>query len=485
MSISVPSLVGAWLLAAVLSSAALSSGSEKGGEVLPTVEEILEKARAVNARYPWILLSDRGLTLTAYDLPREEFLRGLSEATELVFSGTEELPETITLIVHSARADQVFQEIRRLDPFLISEERWSEKRVIFRKVDNPTVGLSEEELIARYRRPRPSLNSIRSDRGAFAPGALISEGTRFPNPLNLEILPDRSVKKVFLLCNQIILKEFPFKDPGEIDLELYQAQSQADRMKAVREKLSQIHHEVSRFPMSSTAELLEGMARAAAFLHPVAGTVVVRNSLIVRMREGSEMEWELPRGGDHLYWSEPEAIQAAYAFQNQLNFELSRGAVVLISEQFGDTVIENGFDFFRRTDEIAANGRWSLAEKELEMRKEWRDQAEPVLEYFYTSVVSSGEEGLTTGTEPARVPYGATTGIGIPPNIKEFLRSPAPLPLGDKRPLLPPAPLPAEPLPDPAPPLDLPAPAPLEGVGLESLIDPRAEAAEDLFPAQE
>lgn len=464
----------------------LASGSREPDEVLPTVEEILVRAQEVNRRYPWILLNDRGLTLTAYDLPRDAFLRGLTAATDLVFSGTEELPETISLIVHSARADQVFQEIQRLDPFLTFEGRWNQKEVIFRSVTNPTVGLSDAELIARYRRPRPSLNSIRSDRGAFTPGALIAEGTRFPNPLFLEIFPDRSVKKVFVLCNQSILKEFPFKDPGELDLALYQAQSQADQRKAVADKLNQIHHEVGRIPTSSTDELLGNVARAAAYLPHVAGTAVVRTSLMVRMSDGSEMEWSLPRSSKGQYWSEPEAIQAAYTFQNRLNFDLSRGSVVLISEQFGDTAIENGFEFFRRLEEIAADGRLNLAEKELEIRKSWKNQADAVLEYFYTSVVDSAETPSYAPPVPAPIPFGATTAIGVPAHIEEFLRGPIQVPERSDR--QPPKSLTSAPLvvPEgPEPSTQLIVPPPLEGVGLESLVDPQAEGAEGLFPPVE
>ena len=361
----------------------------------PSIEELTARAEGVTRDYPWIELPFNGLSLNGFDLEREEFLRGLHAATDLVFEGTNELPESITAYGLFPNVANVLDEVLKDDPFLEHRIDWENRRVTFlHKVDD-SLGLSDSELAARYRRAKPDPQLIQGNRGMVYPGALIVDGTPFPSPLLVEVTPDQTTRHYFVQANGFILKKFAYTDPFQVDTDLYQAANTADLKVALLAKADSVWSQVSMLPRASTQEVLDMVDRQMSFLPGVLKTKVEDSTIVLTLRDSTEVTWTLPDIHSKKILNEQEAFREAFALQNQILMTLSRGGVVFVSTVYGVTAFENGFELLPALQRLASNRHLSLREKEFEIRKSWKEQAESILEYFYTSLVDDPHSALT------------------------------------------------------------------------------------------
>jgi len=360
-------------------------------EQVPTLEELTLRAQWVHQEYPWLDQQMNGLAVNCYGVPREAFLRGMHAATDLVFEGTQELPQSLTLFGLFRNAEEVFQRVCSDDPFLACQADMKSRQVVFSRNKDETAGLSDEELIARYRRTKPTLDLARTGGGLLYPGMLVVNGTPFPSPLSIEITMDRENRAVLIQANGISLREIRYLDPTQVDAELFRATTSSQVGAALATKADQIWSELSRFPLSSTKETLTLMGQRIGYMPGVLRTEVGETSLLLVLRDMSQVKWEIPKGTQQVSFGEQEAYRRAYDFQNQVLSVLARGGAFFISDKFGIGTVPSAFELNPALERLVSDTTLTLREKELEIRKERKGQSGFVLEYFYTSLVGKGQ----------------------------------------------------------------------------------------------
>jgi hypothetical protein len=219
----------------------------------------------------------------------------------------------------------------------------------------------------------------------------------------VEVIPDHTTRHYFVQGNGFILKKFPYTDPFGVDTDLYQAANTADLKLALLAKADNVWSQVSMLPRASTQEVLDLVGRQMSFLPGVLKTNVADSSIVLTLRDSTEVTWRLPDSKSKKVRNEQEAFQEAFALQNEILMTLSRGGVVFVSTIHGVTAIENGFELLPALQLMASNRNLSLREKEMEVRKSWKEHAEPILEYFYTSLIADPQSALAEPS-PAEVP---------------------------------------------------------------------------------
>lgn len=375
--------------------------------------ELEYRAHEVAREYPWLVQELRGLALSAVNVPREKFLRGIHAASDLVFDGTTELPVRISLQGFFSNVGEVVQAVARLSPGMQIEGDISSRFIKFYRPLDQTVGLAEGDLVARYRRPILQLESYPRAGGIVLPGALFIEGNISPAPWVVEVIANQMGDDYIVMANGLQIKRFPFLDPMDIDRNLIQSQTMVKYREALKSKTDLTYWQVSQIPYSTSNERLNLTAAQMGYGGGLFGTRIEGGSIVVDLADGSKFSWspdDLPKEPP---MTESEAYRAAFQFQSLVLTNLASGNAVFCSDRFGFRVGPNLLTFGPEMESLSGDPELSSAQKEQQIRLKWPDDADWILEYFYTSVVKDVPL-------PAQLPYAAPPVGPLPtPNVPQ------------------------------------------------------------------
>jgi len=355
-------------------------------ELDPIIDSLERRAEEVTRLYPWLVQDFGGLAFSAHEISREEFLRGIHAATDLVFDGTETLDSRVSLVGRYKNIEEVLKTLCRDDPQLDCEIDFVTLQVRFVRRPDTTVGLPDSALIARYRQVRVDPSLVRRNYGMYYSGILIVDGSVFPAPLTfqLESLPTES--RVVFEVNDFPITEFIYTDPALIDGSLYQATSVEELRIALLNKLDQTWRMTARFPLGTTAEMISLLSQQAQFLYGVTRSEPMKAGLRLHLTEGPPLDWVIPRSLPTQAVDGIDAYQKALQLQNRVIADLSMGGMVFLSRRFGNHALREPMTFQEKMNRVVSM-EGDLRSKEKEIRVLWGDEAEWVLEYFYTSLV--------------------------------------------------------------------------------------------------
>jgi hypothetical protein len=350
-------------------------------------QQLQERAFRVQQRYPWLIQQDRGLALFAINTPREEFLRGVNAATDLVFEGTEELPPTITLNGFFPSIEEALKKLGELDPSLRQTLDLKGMKGRFFHPEDTTAGLSDDDLVKKYRRQKAADATQPNSMGAFFAGNLIIDGTLIPPPVQIDVVQNREISEVHVLANKNIIERFKYTDPFLLDQELLQADTPDKFRRAVQSKADRIWHQVSQVPFSGTGEQMMLTASQLSAIYGIVVAKVEGSSIRFETADGKKFTWSPKSGQKGILLTEPDAFQMAYNLQTKLFNGLGSGGVVFCSIKFGIQVIPDGFYFMTDLKKIASEEGFAEGEKARKIRDRWPEQADWILEYYYTSLM--------------------------------------------------------------------------------------------------
>jgi hypothetical protein len=400
-----------WVIALVLIP--LSSIYAQESEDLKT-QQLLERAQRVQEKYPWLIQEDRGISVFAFNLPREEFLRGLQAATDIVFDGTDELPEQITLSGFFLNIEEVIKKIGETDSTLKKAIDLTNLQATFYRPENKTLTLSDQDLSLRYRRPKLGDVASAFGMGVYLPGNLIVDGTLIPPPLQIEVIPQRDQSEVQVLCNKLVLKKLPYIDPYQADQNLFQADTPENLKKAILNKADRIWNQVAQIPYTSTAERLNLTAGQIGIIYRVTNAQVENQQVKIACVDGLEFAWAPPTTAQNLVLTEPEAFQKAYELQNQIFTTLASGGIYFVSTQYGMKTLTDGFYVMSELKQIHADESLQERDKVNRIHERWSDALDWMLEYYYTSLKDQAvvpvPEGFPNLNQPLPLPTMALPG---------------------------------------------------------------------------
>ncbi|MCA9433016.1 MAG: hypothetical protein KC940_21035, partial [Candidatus Omnitrophica bacterium] len=348
--------------------------------------ELEARAERVTREFPWLVQTNSGLSITAYGRSREEILRGLNAATDLVFDGTENLDPVVDLAGNFSNVEEALKKLCRDDPYLKCRVDFSTSSAHFDSIPDPTANMSNIGLISRYHQVRIDTNLTRQNYGMFLPGMLVCNGSQFPAPFNFQIEPIPLASRVVVKVNGYSVEDFQYSDPVELDRNLYQAANVDELKSAIQAKLDQTWRMSARFPYGTTRETLGLLSQQAQFLYGVVRSEPMIRGLRLHLNDGQHLDWTFPKQDPTIAFDGADAYQKAQQYQQQAISGLSSGLVVFLSNRFGLHILEDSLNFPNRIGEIAAADA-SLGEKENRIRTEWPDDADWVLEFFYTSLI--------------------------------------------------------------------------------------------------
>jgi len=327
------------------------------------------------------------LALFAMNLPREEFLRGVSAATDIVFEGTEELPQLITLNGFFLNIEEALRKLGDLDPNLRQSIDLKNLKGRFYHPEDTTAGLSDDDLVRKYRRQKMTDLSTPNSMGAFFPGHLILEGNLVPQPVQIEVIPNRELSEVHVLANGNIIERIRYTDPYLMEQELIQADTPEKFRRAVESKADRIWHQVSEIPFAGTDERLMMTVSQLSAIYGILYAKKEGDSIQVETAAGKKFSWTPGKRKTAIPLTETEAYQKAFALQSQIFTGLGSGGVVFCSIQFGFRVMPDGYTFMEELKRIASEETVTTGDKARKIRERWPDHADWVLEYYYTSLM--------------------------------------------------------------------------------------------------
>jgi hypothetical protein len=350
-------------------------------------ESLVERAARVQQQYPWLVQETRGLSVYAFNIPREEFLRGAHATTDLVFDGTSELPDRISLRGFFANITKVFDKLDEQSPDLRYRTETLDRRVTFYHAKDEAAGLPPRDLIARYRLGRIPSPQAPSGTGMFLPGSLIVQGTLFPPPLQVDVMPNPAGGNVVVMANSYPVQKIDFVDPLQMEREFREADSPERVKRVLGMKASQIWLQTAQIPFATTSERLNLAAGQMAYAIGAFKTRVEGESLQIELPDGSKMFWSPRQTPPTMPLSEPEAFQKAYTLQSEILSSLAEGSVVFCSDRFGMRAVRDAMSFLAELSQIASDARLSAPEKEGKIRQRWPADRDWILEYFYTTLL--------------------------------------------------------------------------------------------------
>lgn len=391
----------------------LTGFSARGQEEEFSVYDDLERrAEEVTLRFPWLVQTYSGLSVTAESIPREEFLSGLTAATDLVFEGTEELPLLVTLVGRYRGVSALLDGFCRNHPEIDCDIDAPGRMARFSAGPDDGAGLSDIALIARYRRAPIDPALVRRNYGMFFSGALVVDGSIIPSPLEFLIEPMPTENRVILKVNGYPVTEVVHLDVAAIERSLYEATNLDQFKSALQSKLDYSWRMMTRIPFGTQRDALNLFARQAAFNYGVTRAEPTRGGIRVHLAAGSHLDWAVPPPDSSTAYDSTEAYAMVQGIQNQVIGGLSIGAMVFMSNRYGVRVFNQPFDFNPRLSALAAEPI-DLREKERRIRMEWREEAEWILEYFYTSLIS--DAWMTASPLPFPTPVPTPLVEAVPP----------------------------------------------------------------------
>ncbi len=350
-------------------------------------QRLEERALQVQQQYPWLIQQDRGLALFAVNLPREEFLRGVNAATDLVFEGTEELPELISLRGIFTNIEEALKQLGELDPGLRQTIDTKGMKGRFFHVEDANGGMSDEDLVRRYRRQKMTAATQPNGMGAFFAGNLIMDGTLIPPPVQIDVQPNHANSEIHLLANGNIIERIKYTDPYLLDQELIRADTPDKFQRAVKSKADRIWQQVSQIPFSATGERMMMTSTQLSAIYGIAIAKLEGDSIKLETPEGKKFSWSPPQKGKDVPLTESEAFQKAYNLQTQIFSGLGSGGMVFCSLHFGIHIVPDGFYFLEDLKKITSEEGVVAGEKARKIREHWPEHADWVLEYYYTSLI--------------------------------------------------------------------------------------------------
>lgn len=386
------------LIPLFLVSSPPSMGQE---EDFPRYGDLEQRAEEVTLRFPWLVQTYSGLSVTAESISREEFLRGLTAATDLVFEGTEELPLLVTLVGRYRGVSALLDAFCRNHPEIDCDIDAPGRMARFSAGPDDGAGLSDIALIARYRRAPIDPALVRRNYGMFFSGALVVDGSIIPSPLEFQIEPMPTENRVILKVNGYPVTEVVHLDVAAIERSLYEATNLEQFKSALQSKLDYSWRMMIRIPFGTERDALNLFARQAAFNYGVTRAEPTRGGIRVHLAAGSHLDWAIPEPNLSTAYDSTEAYAMVQGIQSQVIGGLSLGAMVFMSNRYGVRVFHQPFDFNTRLNALAAEPI-DLREKERKIRMEWREEAEWILEYFYTSLIS--DSWMTASPAPIPTP---------------------------------------------------------------------------------
>lgn len=381
-------------------------------------ESLAERANRVQARYPWLIQQPNGLAVFASGISREEFLRGLNAATDLVFDGTCELPERVDVSGFFPNVSRILQNLSDQNPGLYHESHARSHHVRFFRERMPSELLIDSGQGIRYKRARLTGTDSPTGAGMFFPGTLVVDGTLIPPPVFLEVFPDPDNRVIVLRVNGLPVRKHPYTSPFNVNQELIQADDPAKFRAALETKAAQVWRDTASIPYSSTRERLNLTAGQMAYVYGVFRTRVEGESLYFEFPDGTTATWHPKQAAHTVIETEVEAIRDAYQEQDQIVAALAGGSAVFFSQRFGYRVVPDAISMNEDLKRLALDPSLSEGEKEREIRGRWPQAAHVILEYFYTTVLedpsaSSGPAQRTLPSIPLPVPQ-PPPGAGLP-----------------------------------------------------------------------
>ncbi|KXK35143.1 MAG: hypothetical protein UZ16_OP3001001834 [Candidatus Hinthialibacteria bacterium OLB16] len=397
----------------------------------PHTDQLEERAQRVQEKYPWLIQEANGLVVFAVNISRDEFLHGLRAATDLVFDGTAELPEMVTIRGFFPDVSAVIRKLGESNPALRQEIDLKSKNVRFSRSAPVGKGLSEQDFIARYRRGRLANATAANGAGAYLSGNLIIDGTLVPSPIQIEVAPMRDLSEIQILANTLVVARFRYTDLFSLDQDLYQADTPEKFEKALIEKTGRIWLQVSQIPFAATDERFTLTAGQLRGIYGVADVTLGGDRLTIKTLEGKSFDWRPSQAAKNAPLSEPEAFQKAYETQNQIFGGLASGGVVFCSHLFGIRVIPQGYFFMEELRRIAGDSTLSIQDKVQAIQDKWPGEVDPILEFLFTTLldgtVQSPQSQIPGFPTAPPLPTPAIPGEGLggrPPEevLKELLQ---------------------------------------------------------------
>lgn len=298
------------------------------------------------------------------------------------------------------------------------------------------------DLVSRYRREPIRNTQAPGGQGAWVAGILVVDGTLFPPPYLIEIVPNQPGSNVLVLANGYPIEKLDYTDAVKIEQDILNPQSPEAYRSAFHAKCNQVWLQVSQIPFATTGERLNLMAGQMNFLYGIHRTKVVGEKVEAELMNGTVFEWSIAHAKGNASLTEQSAYQKAYERQNEILAGLGGGAVVFCSLRFGPHSIQDGYTFQTQFNELLAKTDLTLAQKEQEIRLRWERDADWLLEYFYTSL-SASEVPSAPPPNPQGAAYSpAGAALPFPPNQMPPAVAPPQQPFN---PFLPPQPHPHQP----------------------------------------
>jgi hypothetical protein len=347
-------------------------------------EDLLRFSNEVTTTYSWIDLPMEGIELDTYELDPAEFFRGLHAATDLVFEGTENFVEPITLEGRFANVTEILDTLYLSDPFLEYVYDRGAKRVVFTREDL-TEGLSPYELSARYQRSDRLLKPDEGSGGLFYAGMLAVDGLLYPQQVRVDLMPIPSARKFVLNVNGTVVKDFGYSDPYDFDRKALAADTPEELQEVLLTRVDQAWAGIAWYPFDSTKEALIELAYQASRIPGIARAWPESATLTLEPENLEPIVWSIPTGETKKTYTETEAYSLALDFESRLLRSLGAGELVVLSQRYGETTIPRAAELLAQMMQFNRAPDRSLADMEKALRLGWKPYADWVLEIFYTS----------------------------------------------------------------------------------------------------
>ncbi|MCC7196478.1 MAG: hypothetical protein IT356_13065 [Gemmatimonadaceae bacterium] len=399
----------------------------------PVTDQLEERSQRVQEKYPWLIQEANGLVIFAVNLTREEFLQGLHAATDLVFDGTSELPELVTVRGFFPDISAAIRKLGESDPALRPEIDLSARKVNFSRSIPAGKGLTDQDLNAKYRRSPLTHATASNGLGVYLSGNLIIDGNLVPPPLQIEVIPMRERSEIQILINTLVVERYRYTDLYSLDQNLYQADTPEKFQQALSDKTGRIWLQVSQIPFATTDERLTLTAGQLRGIYGVADVTLGGTQLKIKTLEGRTFDWSPAQVSKDIPLSEPEAFQKAYETQSQIFGGLASGGIVFCSHLYGIKVIPQGYFFMEELRRISGDASLSIQEKVEAIQAKWPGEVDPILEFLFTTLLNEAPQqpqpqfpGMPP-IQPIPTPAMPIEGLGgRPPEevLKELLQRP-------------------------------------------------------------
>jgi len=381
-------------------------------------EDLEQRAALIELQYPWLVQETFGLSLSATDVPREDFLNGLHAATDLVFDGSALLPERISLEGVFNNISEVIRELCSNNLSVDYEEDLESLRVQFIPGGPAALGSGQEDPHRKYRMPRPLVGRAPPGSGYPYPGVLIVEGVVFPSPLSIEVIPKPEASQIYVRANLHLMERFEYVNTVLLDQALLGATDLATYESAFRKKADLLWSEIGKLPFEGQGDRLRALSTQASIQFPnIYHASPQMGGLVIQMLDRKTFRWDPPIEPRDTLVSEQRAVALAMELRDRMVAGLTSAGYVFFSRRSGLGILYESPALLVQLQVFARDPLTTLREKEREIRIRWPNHAEWILELFYTSLVtgpaSESPRSLSSHTPPVPIPYSSSSSYPI------------------------------------------------------------------------